>query len=100
MLLNTTQLCHSVVLKPKKFASHSSFRNKNNLGTSVLSLPIAYTKKNAKECLATAFSTDFAYNSSLKVRMAPFYCVLGSCGLGTLGADTYIFPLEKWDLGD
>lgn len=94
----------SHVLKTGKVASHSSFRNsqmhKNNLGTSVLSLPIAYTEKNAKECLAMAFPTDFAYNSSLKVRMALLYCVLGSCGLGTLGAGTYIFPLKKWDLGD
>lgn len=73
---------------------------KNNLGASVLSLPIAYTEKNAKECLAMAFSTDFGCDSSLKVRMDPFHRVSGSCGLGTLGAGTDIFPLEKRELGD
>lgn len=55
----------------------------------------AYTEKNAKECLVMAFSSGFAYSSSLKVRMAPFYCVQGSCGLGTLGAGIDIFSFRK-----
>lgn len=72
----------------------SGFRNRqkheNNLGISGLSLPVAYTEKNAKQCLAMAFSTDLTYDSSLKVRMAPFHCVLGSCGPGTLGAGIFL----------
>lgn len=75
--------------------------HKNNLGTSVLSLPIADTEKGAKECLAMTFSTWHCLqlipegeDSSLLL------CPRLLWARRTWSRYLYLFPLEKHELRD